>query len=340
VALALALAAIMGLSWALRAAYLGGPEFAEMLLWKQSAGRIASSFAHARPSWFYVPMVLLLFAPVLMWRPLWIGLRGSFARALDPAQRFLLCWIAPALIGLSLISGKQLHYLLPVVPALALFASLGLKTSAARPSDRFAWLVLAVLLTILLALFASGGSAFLGLDSGVITAEALQLNVPMVLLTGALAAAAILMWGTTLRSMLIGLATANLLLLTSVALQSRAIVTRLFDLQPVADVIGPRRDRPIAVAQRSRGELGFLARLEHPVVYVPTEDIACWLARNPGGLAIVHDKLGRGEPSAKATGGSILYRKDYRSSQVISIVTAPSALAMARPVARASRPCG
>ena len=343
VALSLSLALFMGLSWALRAAYLGGPEFAEMLLWKQSAGRVASSFAHARPFWFYAPILLLLFAPLLVWRPLWTGLRSSLVSAFEPAQRFLLCCIAPAIAGLSLISGKQLHYLLPVVPAIALLISLRLREIEPRPSDRLAWLAISCLLPILLALaseFAARDGLWVNTDNGVVPAIASTLDVPVVLLSGALAVLVLFVWGTTLRGMLVGLAAANLILLTSVALQSREILTRLFDLQPVADVIGPQRDHPVAVAQPSRGELGFLARLEKPVVYVPVEDIACWLARNPSGLAIVHDKLGSGEPSANATGGTILYRKDYRSSQVISVVTAAPALAVVRSETRASRPCG
>ncbi len=64
----------------LRAAYLGGPEYAEMLFWKQSAGRIASSFAHARPFWFYGPILLVFLAPLLAWRPVWAGLRNFFER--------------------------------------------------------------------------------------------------------------------------------------------------------------------------------------------------------------------------------------------------------------------
>jgi 4-amino-4-deoxy-L-arabinose transferase-like glycosyltransferase len=338
VGLALALAIFMGLSWALRAAYLGGPDYAEMLFWKQSAGRVASSFAHARPLWFYSPILLLFFAPLLVWCPLWTAVRRGFAHGLDASHRFLLCWIVPAFLGLSMISGKQLHYLLPVVPALALLVSLGLKQAEPRPSDRVAWLALAVALPVLLALFALRGRSIVGADSGVFAAAALQLDIPMLLLTGGLAVAALVLCGTTLRGMLIGLCATNLILLASVALQSRAILTQLFDLQPIADVVSPLRDRPIAVTQRTRGEFGFLARLEHPVALVPEANLPCWLAKNAGSLAIVRSRPGSAKPETSAD-LSVLHSRVYRLEETITVVQAAPSLVVARSEGRAHVSC-
>src|SRR5262249_49338277 len=70
-ALVLLLALLPLAAWALSAAALGGPEFADQLLWKRWAGRVVSSEAdaggptnHARSFFFYVPVALLGALPV------------------------------------------------------------------------------------------------------------------------------------------------------------------------------------------------------------------------------------------------------------------------------------
>lgn len=319
IALALALAVAVGLAWALRAAYLGGPEFAEMLLWKQSAGRITSSFAHARPIWFYAPILLLLLTPLLLWRPAWQSL-ATVARSERSARNFLLAWILPPLIGLSLISGKQIHYLLPLLPAVAILISLGLRNTAPRRADHYPLLVFAGLLTAALTATALGWLGWL--PEGALEIAAAELSIPLVVLTGIGAIGAIAALGGTVRRSLLGLAIANLAVLTSLAVQSRATVHRLFDLQPVANVIAPHREHPIAIAQGTRGEFGFLARLRKPLVEVSRADLPCWLARNPESIAIVRYKPDHEKISARDPGVERIYERTYRFDEEFVILTA------------------
>jgi len=317
---ALGLGALMGLAWALRAASIGGPGYAEMLLWTQSAGRIASSFAHARPFWFYVPALLLFCVPLLVWRPAWTGLRRSIGMD-TPARNFLLSWIAPGLLGLSLISGKQIHYLLPLVPAVAFLVSLSLRSVVMRTNDRLGWAILAAGFLALLVALAIGGGHFLADNKSFLASVASGLSVPRLLLTGALALLAIAFSRGSAQRMLLGLATANFIFLGGLALESRAGIASLFDLQPVADVVYRFRDRPIAVAQRTRGELGFLARLDNPVAYVPETELSSWLSRHPDGIAIVRSKPAspiRDQPFE----GRVLFRMKYRLTEDISVVSA------------------
>lgn len=319
---ALGLGIAIGLAWALRAATIGGPEYAEMLLWKQSAGRITSSFAHARPFWFYGPVVLLFFLPLLVWRPAWTGLRVSLGTG-GPGRNFLLCLILPAFLGLSLISGKQIHYLLPLLPAVALLVSLGLRQVAPRNSDRFVWVALGTVLLAVLAAFAMGGGGLLLAkeDEGALASVASHLNVPLLLLSGLLAMGAIAVFRGTAERALIGLATANMMFIGGLAIESRSSIASLFDLQPLADVLNQLRGRPIAIAQRTRGELGFLARIEQPLVYVPEEELASWFARHPDGVSIIRETAA-GAKSAWPFGSKVRYRKVYRLSEVISVISA------------------
>jgi len=317
---ALALGALMGLAWALRAASLGGPDYAAMLLWKQSAGRIASSFAHARPFWFYLPVLLLFCAPLLVWRPAWIGLRRSLERS-TPARNFFLGWILPGLLGLSLISGKQIHYLLPLLPAMTLLVSLGVRGVALRDADRFAWAVLAVGLLIAAVALVREDDRLFANDSTLVSIVS-QISVPQLLLTGTLTVAAIALFRGSAQRTLMGLATANLIFLGSLALETRAAVAGLFDLQPLADVVQRVRGRPIAVAQRTRGELGFLARLDRPVVFVPEAELPSWFARHPDGVAIIRKRSSSPQPDAPLP-GTALYRGKYRLQDEFLVVSAP-----------------
>lgn len=316
---ALALGALIGLAWALRAASIGGPDYAEMLLWKQSAGRIASSFAHARGFWFYLPVFLLFCAPLLVWPPAWTGLRRSIESS-TPGRNFLLSWILPGLLGLSLISGKQIHYVLPLLPAAALLISLGLRDVALRDGDRFAWAFLAVGLLIAAMVFVRGGDRIFANEDTILSLVN-QISVPQVLLTGTLTIAAIALLSGSAQRMLMGLATANFIFLGGLALEIRAGVAGLFDLQPLADVVHRFRDRPIAVAQKTRGELGFLARLDHPVVLVPEELLASWFARHPDGVAVIRRKASSPQRAA-AHPGRVLYREKYRLQEEFLVVSA------------------
>lgn len=312
-----ALAVAIGLAWALRAAYLGGPDYAEMLFWKQSAGRMASSFAHARPFWFYGPIVLLFLAPLLAWRPAWAGVRKIFEGP-SAARTFLLCWIVPALLGLSAISGKQLHYLLPIVPAMALLISLGLRTVQGRVRDMLPVLLFAGALVVSVIVIALDGARVLPGNSVARSALPAQ-SFPLLVAMGLLALGALRAFAGTARRALIGVAIANLVFVLGVAVQSRDTATTLFDLQPVADALSQRRNGPIAMTQKSRGEYGFLARLTQPVEHVPLEDLSGWLAANPSGVAIVPSRLG--SRTSVPPQNPIVYSRSYRMQEVMTLVT-------------------
>jgi len=109
--LAVALVAL----WVVPAVVTGGEAYREAILWKQTVGRISHSFAHQRPSWWYFPLLPLLLFP---WLIVWVGRKRW--RGQDVGVRACLIWLAGALLVFSLISGKQIHYLVPDLPGFAL----------------------------------------------------------------------------------------------------------------------------------------------------------------------------------------------------------------------------
>lgn len=103
---------------------------------------------------FYVPVVVLGFAPWSALLPLAWTLRGaSWSRA----TKLLLAWSAPCLVMMTLVATKLPHYVLPSFPALAILAARALEIaprSATRASRVGALAIGALALTL------CGGLAF------------------------------------------------------------------------------------------------------------------------------------------------------------------------------------
>jgi 4-amino-4-deoxy-L-arabinose transferase-like glycosyltransferase len=312
VAAAVAIGGTMVLGWALRAAYLGGPEYAEMIFWKQSAGRISSSFAHARPFWFYIPILTIFLLPVILWRPLRDGVR-KVAAASSPARNFLLAWIIPPFIGLSLISGKQPHYLLPLIPGIAILVALGMRKTEFRPRDRTELIAVAGVSATMVVVLSIVGTSLLP-QEGIL--EAVQhLSLPWAILIAVDIFAAIYLLARSIRGALIGIAIANVIAMMSALAIGRSTIAKLYDLQPMADVLATHAGSPIAAAQKTRGEFGFLARLQSPLIIVPEENIACWLAKTPRSLAIMRTQVDADVPAYRT-----VYRQPYRANDALLII--------------------
>lgn len=120
--LAVALGAALALAWALAAGVRGGPAYRRAILWDQTAGRVSHAFAHRRPWWWYLQLFPLILFPWTLWPAWWRSLAGKFRRPRGLSARFALAWVVPGWIILSLISGKQIHYLIPLLPGFALLA--------------------------------------------------------------------------------------------------------------------------------------------------------------------------------------------------------------------------
>lgn len=124
----LVVALAIGLAWLAPALYRTGGDFAVKLVWRQAAGRLAGSIegAHARPFYFYLPLVPVAVLPWAFYPDLWRELhkrkarRGDEDRRQDRIVRFLALWCLIVLFAFSLISGKQPHYLLPLLPAVTI----------------------------------------------------------------------------------------------------------------------------------------------------------------------------------------------------------------------------
>lgn len=97
------------------------------VFWHQGAGRLVDSFAHDEPFWFYLALFPVLALPWSVCPGVYRGLRHLLLSPSLPVF-FLGLWILPPFLLLSLASGKQPQYLLPLFPALALLISRSLRS--------------------------------------------------------------------------------------------------------------------------------------------------------------------------------------------------------------------
>ena len=133
---ALALGAGLGLAWALTASADQGGAYRDAILWGQTAGRITKSFAHRHPVWWYLPAFPLVLLPWSLWPQWWRSLAGAVRAPANVTVRFGLAWVIPGFVILSLISGKQPHYLFPLLPGVALLAAKALPSDRRQTVDR------------------------------------------------------------------------------------------------------------------------------------------------------------------------------------------------------------
>ena len=281
VATSVLLAAGIALAWALPAATAGGDAYREAILWGQTADRMVQSFAHAHPVWWYLPWLAVLFAPWILLPWLWSAVRQARPWR-DEGMRLCLVWLAAVFILMSLISGKQLKYLLPLLPALGLLLGRVISTMNGRRVKGRPWLLAVVLLLC--------GGAFMVLPATL--NQAPWINNVSPLWGGLLLAAAVvlLMWRPVC-------ATRYPLRMTLLSVFAALVVyagifrtaAPAYDIQAAAEVIAVARQdgRRVASVAHYHGQFGFVGRLRQPLVQLESDSALAWAARHPDDLLVV-----------------------------------------------------
>jgi 4-amino-4-deoxy-L-arabinose transferase-like glycosyltransferase len=275
---AAALGISVALTWAVPAAIRGGPDYAAAILWHQTADRMGDSFAHARAWWFYLPVLPLLFLPWILTPSLW---RQWSIVPRDAALGFLLIWVISVTVALSLVSGKQPHYILPVLPALAIISArcIAYRPQAASVPDRAALVGVPLLLALSGAVYLLWSAAAHGrgwLESGI--------GWPLAALPACL-------W--------VGRADALLVVARRAAVTMAVVLVMLLagfvhnpafaglDMRAPALMVRELQDSGAVVAaiDHYQDQFTYLGRLEKPIEVVPTHSLAEWAAAHPGAYA-------------------------------------------------------
>ncbi|MDD2225774.1 MAG: glycosyltransferase family 39 protein, partial [Dysgonamonadaceae bacterium] len=108
---------LIALAWAVPAGIAGGAEYRHAIFFGQTANRMVESFAHQRPLWWYLMLLPLLLFPWSLYKPFYRSLKNIVA---DTPLKIVAGWLLAVLLFFSLISGKQVHYVIPEIVAFSM----------------------------------------------------------------------------------------------------------------------------------------------------------------------------------------------------------------------------
>ena len=264
--------------------------------------------SHGAPPGYYLVLMVFIFWPGSLL--IWPGLVHAWRHRAEPAACFLLCWILPTWLVMEVVPTKLPHYLLPVLPALAIVSVYWIDADGSggpvRRLNAWSWMAVSVVLgCAVLALVVAGtaGPARLSVEGlrqawAAAPLAVLAAGVPPV--AGAAAGLALLARrpeAATLRALAGGglfvIALTQLVLpsLTQFQVSSRVVAEiRAFsgDAQPTVLAVGYHEP-----------SLVFLAGT--PTRLVTAEQAALALWRMPDAVAVV-DRRQRAEFRAAAAG--------------------------------------
>jgi|AntDeeMetagen681_2_1112603.scaffolds.fasta_scaffold05372_1 4-amino-4-deoxy-L-arabinose transferase-like glycosyltransferase len=300
-------------AWLGATALVEGSAYVEAIIWKQGAGRVVHSFDHARPVWWYLALLPVVLFPWLLWPSAWRGMVAA-VRQRDTGTRFVLCVIVPPLLLLSLVSGKQPHYLLPLFPAIALLLSRGVATLDDHPAWRWDGLVVAALLvglTLLLAFFEPLAARS---DDAAAWIDDLPAWLPLVPLGAAVLSA----WPMRAASArLKQLAVASMVTITAVGGGFFAASAAWYDVGPPARLLGRAEaaGHPLAQLGEIRNTFRFQGRLQGHVEQLPdAQAVASWSEAHPDGWIVMTCD---GRPQRDPDTPGVHYVGPYRSKWLL-----------------------
>ena len=276
----------IALCWALPAAAAGGEDYASAILWHQTADRTVGTKIHARSFVWYLRFLPLLVFPWIVWPRFWQNLKLTNIPA-DPGLRFCLTWLLSSFVIFSWLPSKQLHYLIPMLPAFALLCARVLRYQDAERH----WLpeLIPALCITAMGLFL----ALLQKVPGLSDLHWVQSVEPY--------------WGVSIvaTGLIIGASTWFYRKLTVMSL-SLTIVVSIFigfvfffqytglqyNLRPAALKVKQLQEQgtPLAFVGDYQGQFHFLGRLTQALAVIKPKQVRDWSQQHPGGYLIFLEK--------------------------------------------------
>jgi 4-amino-4-deoxy-L-arabinose transferase-like glycosyltransferase len=272
------------LCWAIPASISGGAQYQHDIFWGQTANRMVNSFAHNRPQWWYLTMAPLLIFPWFFVLSFWKLIFQRSTKKLSEGLKFSIAWFFPVFIAFSFISGKQVHYLLPIYPALALIIAGGVfyyLNETHRIHDLAPWM------------------------------NVLPKQNSYVLILGAFL---IFIWKTKDNiAFLWKLVAANILVISTLFLGVIYHTGNAYDLREVSHSLKVIEDKglPLAYLGNYAGQFDFIGRLNNPPQVLTSAQLFNWTNENAEGRVII---IFDGEPDFEKIKPE--FRAWYRGSHI------------------------
>lgn len=275
---AIAVAASIGLSWALPSAAAGGKAYSDELLFGQTAGRMLNSFAHREPFWWYLPVLPICLTPWISFGAVW---RGIGKTSLDSPLKFLISWSGASFLILSLVSGKQVYYLMPAIPAFALIiARLATAADGAVLKRDLAIVIAGTILLGAFPLIANHVPAPADTQLKGLIAD--WYSIPMI----ACGAALLLFSWKRVETAVFASSTAAVLFFIFLIVALRPTLWEGFDFRPLA-ASAARHEGGVAWYGGYHGQLNYLGEISHVHEAENREDLSSWLTQHPRGVLIM-----------------------------------------------------
>ncbi len=291
VGLALVVATAMPLAWLASIANRADDSFLWKVLWEQTAGRISGEMGHGRPIWWYLPLLPVVALPWILWPPAWRAVRRFRATPADSGSRFVLAGVSSSFVFLSLVGGKQVHYLIPMLALVAAFLARRLVDSTqARPPTTFDDLPIAALMSPLPMLLAL---ALATRNGASVPAWVSTISIPMALLPALVGLTLITRENRGILPATVGVGVAGLQFAALTLLAIMQAARPYYDLEHAARFVAAQQvlGRPIAfVGARYQGEFGYFGRLIVPIETLETDAVGRWIDLHPDGLIVVRRK--------------------------------------------------
>lgn len=299
----------LALLWAIPAAIQGGKNYSQAVFWDQTAGRISSSFAHGRPFGWYIPFLPFVFFP-------WILFKPSFSklcfRPTEKGTRLVALWLVAPLIILSMISGKQIHYLIPLIPAGALLIGKNIALTSSCSGRAHAQTIGCVYVLIgfvaLILPFIKFGNDIGQLAPGATLFSAI----------GFFAAGLILLTAPfrSVYEAARGVALSTLLALMLTLFKANSTFAENYDIKAISKIIKNIMDAGCVVAHvgKYHGQYQFIGRLQKPLIVLSKDTSASrnFIVGNPDGVLISYIK--EKEISDNA---AVLYKHRFRGKTAV-----------------------
>ncbi|MCX7190907.1 MAG: glycosyltransferase family 39 protein [Candidatus Methylopumilus sp.] len=298
----------MLLTWAIPAGISGGNQYQHDIFWGQTANRMIHSFAHNRPQWWYLEIAPFILFPLLFVPVFWGAVIQSPAKPLDEGFKFALAWFLPVFIIFSLISGKQIQYLLPIYPALSfLIASQYDNIKKITPYDNLA---------ITLILMVSGGALYFLITSHPVSTEVpwvkflpnqisfIPIFIGLILLAWFVKDKFLFLWKLVITNIVV-----MFMIFVGVIDHSG----NAYDLRAISHELKKLETQEISLAYLGKyaGQFDFSGKLTKPVQSLNNDELFNWANSNPKGAVVVifGDKPGFEEMK-------VLYNTFYRGGYI------------------------
>ncbi len=289
---ALVIGISLALCWAIPAAIEGGKEFTEKIFYGQTTGRMVNAFDHQRPVFWYLTFVPLFVLPWALSPALWLGLKSLWQNNRNSAK-FLMLWIGLVFAAFSFISGKQVHYLLPLLPPMALLFCGAFIQQGQHLRRRDVWPIVSgtAILTLVPALvhFFAADIATLQPNSMHIADAFGRMNpLPPTCAAVIILCVGLITCRTRLKHTLSLIAVCMVVMMGAFQIASSEGFYKNYDLAPLGDKIRALEGRPLAFAKNDQGQFGFLARLKDPLEEITEDKIGSWLNAHPNGAVVTY----------------------------------------------------